>query len=127
VGRAHGGGRTARPPGRTAVPRQSRVLLTLLVAEVAVFAVSTVPGVRSGAGFDPLLDGWLQAAGYVTAAAVAVLRPVASAVQRVVGSWLAAALVARAAGFALYLGVVRQQQPRRTRRWRTRRDWPCTA
>jgi diguanylate cyclase (GGDEF)-like protein len=101
----------SRPPGRTAIPRPVRVLGALLLAEVVLFAVSTVPGARSGAGFDPLFDGWLQAAGYVTAAAVAVLRPVTSTVQRVVWSWLAAALVARALGFVLYLGVVRQQQP----------------
>jgi hypothetical protein len=56
----------------------AQVLLALLVLEVAVFAVSTLPGVRSSAGFDPLIDGWLQGAGHITAAALAVLRPLTS-------------------------------------------------
>ena len=55
--------------------RTAQVLLGLLVLEIAAFTVSTVPGVRSAPGFDPLIDGWLQGAAYVTAAALAVLRP----------------------------------------------------
>ena len=49
----------------------SRLLLVLLAVEVLAFLVSTIPGVRDvlgvEPGFDPLLDGWLQGAGYVTA------------------------------------------------------------
>jgi diguanylate cyclase (GGDEF)-like protein len=89
--------------------------MALLVIEVLVFAVSTVPGFRAtvGAeeGFDPLFDGWLQAAGYVTAAVLAVLRPLASRVDRVIWTWLAAGVTARALGFVIYLAFVRQQQP----------------
>jgi diguanylate cyclase len=91
--------------------RTAQALLALLVLEIAVFTVTTVPGVRSSPGFDPLIDGWLQGAAYVTAAALAVLRPITSTVDRAVWSWLAAAVVARAIGFVLFLGVVRLQEP----------------
>ena len=73
--------------------------------------MSTVPGVRDSSGFDPLIDGWLQGAGYVTAAALAVLRPLTSSVDRAVWSWFAAAVIARALGFVLFLAVVRWQEP----------------
>ena len=88
-----------------------RLLIGLLVLEVVVFLVSTIPGVRSEPGFDPLLDGWLQGAGYVTAAAVAAYRPLTSAVDRPVWAWLAAGLAARALGFVLFLSYVRYQDP----------------
>ncbi len=91
--------------------RPAQALVALLVLELIVFTVSTVPGVRSAPGFDPLLDGWLQGAGYVTAAALAVLRPLTSAVDRAIWVWLAAAVVARALGFVLFLAVVRWQEP----------------
>jgi hypothetical protein len=91
--------------------RVAMVLLALLVLEVAAFTVATIPGVRASGGFDALIDGWLQGAGYVTAAALAVLRPLTSAVDRWVWSWLAAAVVARAVGFVLFLAVVRWQDP----------------
>jgi diguanylate cyclase (GGDEF)-like protein len=104
--------RSAGRPGR----RVSRVLLVLLLVEVTAFALSTVPGVRAASGFadhgfDVLLDGWLQGAGYVTAAALALARPLSSPVERVVWGWLAAAVAARALGFVLYLAVVRVQVP----------------
>ena len=57
---------------RASGPRvPARVLLALLVLEIVVFTV--VDGSRGPqpAGFDPLIDGWLQGAGYVTAAALA--------------------------------------------------------
>jgi diguanylate cyclase len=91
--------------------RTAQALLALLVLEVVAFTVSTLPGVRSSPGFDPLIDGWLQGAGYVTAAALAVLRPLVTRVDRAVWGWLAAAVVARALGFVLFLAVVRGQQP----------------
>ena len=96
--------------------RMARPLFALLAVEVFAFLVCTVPGVRrvlgfQAAGFDPLLDGWLQGAGYVTAAALALLRPFASPVDRAIWVWLGAAVTARAAGFVLYLGYVRWQQP----------------
>jgi diguanylate cyclase (GGDEF)-like protein len=91
--------------------RTAQVLLALLVLEVVAFAVTTVPGIRSAPGFDPIVDGWLQGAGYVTAAALAVLRPLISTVDRTIWRWLAAAVVARAFGFVLFLGFVRLQDP----------------
>jgi diguanylate cyclase (GGDEF)-like protein len=104
------------PAGRVPVSRAARLLMGALLLEVLLFLVSTVPGVRAATGFeatgfDPWLDGWLQGAGYVTAAVLAVLRPVASPVDRAVWAWLAAAVCARALGFVLFLTVVRQQDP----------------
>jgi diguanylate cyclase len=91
--------------------RTAQVLLGLLVLEIAAFTVSTLPGVRSSPGFDPLLDGWLQGAGYVTAAALAVLRPLTSTTDRTIWGWLAAAVTGRALGFVVFLGFVRLQDP----------------
>jgi diguanylate cyclase len=101
--------------GSPPLSRTARLVLWLLLVEVLVFLVSTLPGVRQAAGleegFSPLLDGWLQGAGYVTAAVLAVLRAAASQADRVIWTWLAAAVAARAAGFVLFLSVVRRQQP----------------
>jgi len=101
---------------RGAASLWARLLLTLLATQVALFFVSTLPGVRvatgfPSAGFDPLLDGWLQGAGYVTATAVALVRPLTSRVDRAIWAWLAAALGARALGFVLFLAVVRWERP----------------
>jgi diguanylate cyclase (GGDEF)-like protein len=93
---------------RLAAP--ARLLLWLFGLEALVYLVATLPGVRAE-GFIPLRDGWLQSAGYVTAAVLVVLRATASPVDRVVWTWLAAAVSARAAGFVLFLTVVRRQQP----------------
>ena len=101
--------------GNPSASGAARGVMALLAIEVLVFAVSTVPGVRAAVGaeegFDPLLDGWLQGAGYVTAAVLAVLRTFASRLDRVIWAWLAAAVTARAAGFVVYLGFVRLEQP----------------
>ncbi len=96
---------------RVATPRVVAPILVLLLVEVVAFLVTTLPGVRAEPGFDPLIDGWLQGAGYVTAAVVAALRPLTSPVDRAIWAWLAAALGARALGFVLFLGYVRHQQP----------------
>jgi hypothetical protein len=106
----------ARRPARLPAPRAARLVLVLLTLEVLAFLLSTVPGVRGAlgfevAGFDPFLDGWLQGAGYVTAAVLALLRPFSAPVDRAIWAWLAAAVTARALGFVVYLGYVRWQQP----------------
>ena len=95
------------PPARAA--RAVVVALLVLALPVAAFVVSTIPGVRSGPGFSVPLDGWLQGAVNVALAALAVG---AAALNRDAFWWLVAAAVAtRAAGFVLYLGVVRTQEP----------------
>ncbi len=87
------------------------VQIALLLA-VACFVVSTVPSFRpAGAGFIPLIDGWVQGSAYVLCAVLAALRPATSPVQRLLWSLVAAALAARALGFVLYLAVVRQLEP----------------
>lgn len=75
MSRGHRGERLDQPPlDRTGRPVRLAQLL-LLVAVVA-FAISVVPGVRGSAGFDVVLDGWLQGGAYVLTALVALLRPV---------------------------------------------------
>ncbi|MFD2090582.1 putative bifunctional diguanylate cyclase/phosphodiesterase [Blastococcus deserti] len=110
----------AAPPrlrGRgSPVPGPARLALAVLLAVVAAFFVSTLPRVRAAAGFrpagfDPWLDGWLQGGGYVTAAVLALLRPLSSPVDRAIWAWLAAAVAARALGFLLFLAYVRRQDP----------------
>src|SRR3954468_1663979 len=108
------------------LPRGSAGILLLLV-EVAAFVVSTLPGVRDGDVFSPLFDGWLQGMGYVTAAALALLRPLTRAADREIWPWFAAAVAARALGFVVYLAAVRRQSRRPTPRSRTRAGWRCTC
>jgi diguanylate cyclase (GGDEF)-like protein len=98
----------ARRYACTPARRAAHLLLVVLLVEVAAFSVSTVPGVR-GDDFDPLLDGWLQGAAYVTAALLVLLRPLTSTSDRIVWWWFAAAVGARALGFVLFLAVVRRQ------------------
>ena len=86
-------------------------MIGLLVAEVAAFVISTLPGVRAQPGFDPVLDGWLQGALYVTAAVVCLLRPVLVASERRLWSFVGAALALRAAAFVVYLAHVRTLDP----------------
>jgi diguanylate cyclase len=93
------------------LPRGFAGILLLLLVEVAAFVVSTLPGVRDGDGFSPLFDGWLQGMGYVTAAALALLRPLTRAADREIWAWFAAAVAARALGFVVYLAAVRRQEP----------------
>jgi len=85
----------------------------LLVCELVVFTVSTLPGVRERRGFDTLLDGWLQCCGYVTAAVlvVLVLWTVESRADRTLWLCVAAALLARALGFVTFVTMVRARQP----------------
>ena len=87
--------------------RPARLLMALLLLAVIAFVVSTIPGVRAATGFetvgfDPLVDGWLQGGGYVTAAALAASGPSLAGGPRD-RAWLAAAVAARALGFVLFL------------------------
>jgi diguanylate cyclase len=83
----------------------------VLGCALMAFTVSTLPGVRGRPGFDVLLDGWLQCAGYVAAAALAVLRATASRVDRTLWAGLAVALCLRALGFVTFVTVVRGREP----------------
>ena len=87
------------------------ILQVLLGIELGTFALSTIPGVRGHSGFDGLLDGWLQGAGYLTAASLCLLRVFATPVLRWIWCWFAAALAARAFAFVVYLSVVRNIDP----------------
>jgi len=91
--------------------RLVRISRWVLLIELAAFSLSTVPGIRQRSGFDPLIDGWLQGGGYVTAAWLCLLRPCASRTQRRIWALFGAALTARALGFILYFTVVRKLDP----------------
>ena len=95
---------TPAPQWRRSIALGQAAALGLAV----IFASSTV--VRR-TGFQPLLDGWLQALAYAGLAAMALARPLLSARGRVVWLFVAGGIAARAAGFALYLGVVRNLDP----------------
>lgn len=94
---------TGRAPGRLVLGA-----MFLTAAAVVAFAVSTVPGVRTGTGWDARLDGWLQGGAYVLIAVVAVLRPLLNRHERHFWSLLAGAVVLRSAGFVLFLSLVRR-------------------
>ena len=96
------------PPRTRSVVRAG---LAALGVAVAAFAVTTVPGVRGSVGFDTRYDGWLQLGGYLLAAAVAVVRPVAREQHRTLWSLVAGALVLRACAFLVFVLFVRREQP----------------
>ena len=87
-----------------------QVLMVLLVVEVVLFTCFALPGVRSGPQFLPLVDGWLQGAGYVTAAALCLLR-LRDGRDRLLWLFVGLALSSRATGFVLYFVVVRPSVP----------------
>jgi PAS domain S-box-containing protein len=103
------------PPSARGADRWVRAIQGLLLALVGAFSLSTVPGVRSAAGFDPgfapVLDGWLQGSAYVLCAVVASLRPATNRLDRRLWTLVAAAVVLRALAFVLFLGFVRRQDP----------------
>ena len=91
--------------------RGLRVVQATALLLVAVFSISTVPGVRATTDFNPVLDGWLQGWAYVVVALVALLRPWSVPVHRLLWGLVGLAVALRAAGFVLYLGRVRLQSP----------------
>lgn len=88
----------------------TRLLGALTILSVAAFAISVLPGVRPGPGFVPLLDGWLQGGSYLLLALVA-LRSLTDPAHRRLRLALVASVVLRAAGFVLFLAVVRRSPP----------------
>ncbi len=83
----------------------------LLALQLVVFTASTIPGVRSGPGFQPLMDGWVQGGAYCTGALLCGLRAATVAAQRAIWWWICAALTARAVAFVLFFTVVRTMDP----------------
>ncbi|MEP6980412.1 MAG: EAL domain-containing protein [Nakamurella sp.] len=95
----------------------ARALVGLLVLGILVFALTTLPGVRYRPGFIPWIDGWLQGGLYVVAALLALLRPVAAAIDRRLWTFIGLALAARAVGFVVMLAVVRHLDPQPYPSW----------
>ncbi|MCW2867207.1 MAG: domain S-box protein [Marmoricola sp.] len=96
---------------RDDTPRPVALLVGTVVLVGAVFALTTVPGVRPGPTFWVPVDGWLQGAGYVLLALLVASRPLLVHEHRGIWTLVAVALSARAIGFLLFLGVVRLQRP----------------
>ena len=88
-----------------------RALLVVLGVFAAVYVVSTIPGVRSTPGFNPVIDGWFQGTAFVLTAVVAALRPLVSSVDRLVWSLVAVALGCRAFAYIYYFAEIRTQVP----------------
>lgn len=103
--------RPATGPSDAVVPVAGGAARWFLVAGVVLFAASTIPGVRDQSGFDTTLDGWLQGALYVLAAAVGVVRAATARSLQHVWRWIACSLCARAVAFVIYLGHVRTLDP----------------
>jgi diguanylate cyclase (GGDEF)-like protein len=81
------------------------------VVLLLVFAVSVLPGMRTGDGFVPLIDGWVQGTGYVAVALLCLLRAGRRHPDGSLWAWIGVALLCRAVGFVLFLSVVRLEQP----------------
>ncbi len=90
-----------------ALATAGRALFVVLAVELLVFGLSTIPGVRPRAGFINVIDGWLQGSLYVTAALLALLRPLVSPVDRRLWIGVGLAMAARACGFVILFSVVR--------------------
>src|SRR5689334_21714311 len=94
--------------------RARAAVLAVLALLTVAFLVTLVPGVRPHAGFVVAYDGWLQGVAYVAIGLGALAAVVDRLQLRPFWSVLAAALVVRAAGFVLFLTVVRGEHPRPT-------------
>jgi diguanylate cyclase (GGDEF)-like protein len=79
----------------------------LLVAGVAVFAVSVVPGVRGYTGYRVLLDGWLSDGLYVLATVIVGQRALLRRQDRLAWGVLAAGMASYTAGNIYYFVVQR--------------------
>ncbi len=96
--------RLGNPTGADAA---TRVQQALLIAVTAAFTVATF----GSTGFVTWRDGWLQGGGYVLCALVGAIRPRVSGDGRRLWALVAAGLALRAAGFILFLAIVRYQEP----------------
>ena len=111
--------------------RPARLLMALLLLAVLAFVVSTIPGVRAATGFvtvgfDQLMDGWLQGGGYIIAAALALLRPFASRVDRAIWAWQRRSRYGPWASSSSWRSCADSSR-RRSRRWPTPPGWRCTC
>jgi signal transduction histidine kinase len=88
-----------------------RLLAGLSALLVLLFAITTVPGFRSGQSFDTRYDGWLQGTAYVALALAAVVRPLWLRRDRLLWGLLGLAVCLRALGFVVFVSHVRLQHP----------------
>jgi len=98
---------TLMPVQGLAVGRGRRLLAAVALLMVVAFTITTLPGVRSTTSFHVLYDGWVQGGAYVVLAVVALVRPLASGVNRTLWWLVATGSVLRALGYVLFLGYVR--------------------
>ena len=97
---------------RSSTSRRAAVAaLALMSATLLVVTVADLPGAPPGRGFRPFVDGWVQGTFFVAAAVLCLLGAARRQQADRCWTWIALALVARAVGFVLYLGVVRWVDP----------------
>ena len=88
------------------------ILGVALLIDLLIFTYFALPGVRSGPEFKPLIDGWVQGAGYVLGAVLCLLRAAdRTRPDRALWVWFGLALSTRALGFVWFFSVVRFEVP----------------
>lgn len=110
---AGGGGRANR-----GFALAERAGIALLIAAVAAFCVTSIPGVHDLPGYVALYDAGLQCTAYVLCALVALLLAFRTPVERLTWGLLSLALALRAAGFVTNFVWVR---------WQTSPPYPSIA
>ena len=90
---------------------RGRRALALTLVPVLAFAVTTVPGVRTHAGYSLVLDGWLNNLAYAAAAVICLLRVRQARTGRLPGLLLAAGLALYGGGNIAWTVLVRPLDP----------------
>jgi diguanylate cyclase (GGDEF)-like protein len=98
---------SSAPPGSRKVVNAVQVGVSVVVV---AYAISTMTG-RQDAGFNPLLDGWLQVSGYVMCAVLIAMRPALSSLHRRLWVLGALAIAFRSAGFVAFVPWLRTLDP----------------
>jgi diguanylate cyclase (GGDEF)-like protein len=95
------------PPGKRRAVNTVQVVVVVLVG---AFAASSLD-LRAEREFAPLIDGWLQGAGYVSCAVLVMLRPLWTRRDRRAWTTVAIAMSLRAAAFVIHLTFLRTRDP----------------
>ncbi|MFN2540168.1 MAG: EAL domain-containing protein [Mycobacteriales bacterium] len=91
--------------------RRLRVCWLVLVVTLVAYTVTTVPGVRSHAGYNGWIDGWLQNGILVAATLLIAVRAALARPERLAWASLAVGVGLYALGNATYFAWVQYQDP----------------